>query len=34
VFYARSNSRYTRAGGRLGKVAGAEVLRHGRLLSP
>lgn len=34
VFYARSHGRYTRAGGRLGKVAGTEALRQGRLLSP
>ena len=34
VFFARDNRRFARAGGRLGKVAGAQALRQGRLLSP
>lgn len=34
LFFARDHRRFARAGGRLGKVAGALALRQGRLLSP
>lgn len=34
LFFARDNRRFARAGRRLGKVAGAQALRQGSLLSP
>ncbi|CAD5375142.1 conserved hypothetical protein [Rubrivivax sp. A210] len=34
LFFARDQRRFARAGGRLGKVAGSQALRQGRLLSP
>jgi hypothetical protein len=33
VFYARESRRFVLAGARIGKVAGREALRSGRLLS-
>ncbi|MBJ6127303.1 succinylglutamate desuccinylase/aspartoacylase family protein [Microvirga splendida] len=34
VFYARCSGRFAHAGKRLGKIAGTETFRHGKLLSP
>jgi predicted deacylase len=34
VFYARSSARWAAAGQRIGKIAGRELMRSGKLLSP
>ena len=34
LFFARASSRWASAGKRIGKIAGAEVIRSGKLLSP
>ena len=34
LFFARASSRWASAGKRIGKIAGAEIIRSGKLLSP